>query len=197
MDMKTMFCTLSYLKLWHTVEYSLSIKLCLGDIGMDHVISKPYYKEKTKQGNFLYENDHIYHGHFTISWSFYNIMVILRYHGHFTISWSFSYNSFVIHHANKFLEQQHDYVIVCLIWFFTSQQLFSFVRTVLHKMNQYSAEDSVLLKDTTQCLWWDFTLQPIDLESSTLPMSHCVPHMTMLYPNMCYNEVCYKGHRFR
>ena len=35
---------------------------------------------------------------------------------------------------------------------------------------------SVFLKDTMQCLQRGSNLQPLDIESSALPQSHCAPH---------------------
>ena len=65
----------------------------------------------------------------------------------------------------------------CLIWFFTSQSTVfqlcwdgsSRVEPVLSK------NKCVMLKDTTQQPWWGSNHQPLGLESSTLPLSHCAP----------------------
>ena len=62
--------------------------------------------------------------------------------------------------------------IFCLFWFFTFQSTIfqsswnrsSWVESAL------SRGYSVLLKDTMQCLCWVLNLQPLDLESSTLPL---------------------------
>ena len=47
----------------------------------------------------------------------------------------------------------------------------SVVKTGLPGLYKHQAEDSVLLKDTTKCLWWGSNPQPLNLKSSTLPLS--------------------------
>ena len=43
-----------------------------------------------------------------------------------------------------------------------------------------------LLKDTTQWRWWGLNPRPLGLESSTLPLSHCVPKLHLsLRPLFC------------
>ena len=65
-----------------------------------------------------------------------------------------------------------------LIWFFTShQQSFSFIGTGLPGLNQYWARINVSCsRTTTQWRRWGSNLRPFDLESSTLPLSHCAPY---------------------
>ena len=75
-----------------------------------------------------------------------------------------------------------------------------------------SKDKCILLKDTTQWRQWDSNLQPLGLESSTLPLSHCATSTA----NLCYRlkhgigadlsfscyiyatkELCHKGTLYR
>ena len=66
-------------------------------------------------------------------------------------------------------------LIHCLFWFFTAQSTifqlcrdgFSWVEPAL------SRDQCVLLKDTMQCCRWGLNPQPLNHESSILPLIHC------------------------
>ena len=61
------------------------------------------------------------------------------------------------------------------VWFDSLRPfLFSHVRTGVFLV---IISTSVLLKDTTQCFLWGSNPQPLDLESSTLPVSHRTPFL--------------------
>ena len=73
--------------------------------------------------------------------------------------------------------------MILFVWFDSlhpSQQFFSYmyVWPGLPGVEPVLNRGFVLLKDTMQCLPWGSNLQPIDLESSTLPLSHHPPHDT-------------------
>ena len=77
-----------------------------------------------------------------------------------------------------------NYHFLSLIWFFTShQQSFKWV----------------LLKDTTQWRWWGSNRWPLDLESSTLPLSHCatLPVCRFKTINESNLKCCYYSYMYR
>ena len=61
------------------------------------------------------------------------------------------------------------------------QQFFSYVGTGLPGTPVLSRDQCVFLKDTTQCHHWVSNLQTLILESSTLPLSNCVPYKNSMY----------------
>ena len=67
-------------------------------------------------------------------------------------------------------------VFVCLIWSFTSKNNISVMQgRVFFDWTSTKLGLMFLLKDTTQLRWWDSNPQPLGLESSPLPLSHCAP----------------------
>ena len=80
------------------------------------------------------------------------------------------------------IDQENIYIYIYifffyLIWFFTSKStIFQLCRDGFPVLNQlHVARINVLLKDTTQWRWCSTNPQPLGLESSTLPLSHCAP----------------------
>ena len=70
-----------------------------------------------------------------------------------------------------------------LIWFFTShQQSFSYAGTGIHWLNQYLARINVSCSRTTR--QWGrrgSNTRLLGLESSTLPLSHCAPYISVVH----------------
>ena len=75
-----------------------------------------------------------------------------------------------------------SYMIFCLIWFFTShQQSFSFIGMGLPGLNQYKARINVLAQGHNAVHGEVPTRGSSisSLKSSTLPLSHCAPFLTL------------------
>ena len=69
-------------------------------------------------------------------------------------------------------------LLFCLIWFFTSlSRIFQICRDGSSWVEPVLSKDKYVLlwKDTTQWCRWGSNPQPLGLESSTLPLSHCAP----------------------
>ena len=105
----------------------------------------------------------------------------------------FAYNSQDFSHRGPYLRNHiftwgsiHHWaclwVVVCFIWFFMSwSTIFQFCQDTSSLVAKINV---VLLKDTTQWCQWGSNPQPFNLESSTLPLSHCAPCLWMDYKHI-------------
>ena len=71
----------------------------------------------------------------------------------------------------------HIAKVLCLfVWFLTSHQQSLVIKgRVFLRCTSTKLGLMFLLNDTTQWRWWGSNPQPLGLESSTLPLSHCAP----------------------
>ena len=84
-------------------------------------------------------------------------------------------------------------LFVCLIFFFNSQStIFQLSRNWSSWVQPVLSKDyCVLLKDTTQWHQRGSNPQPLDLETSTLPLSHCAPYQ------ICVIIMCFQKHGWK